>query len=269
MKITFLGTGSIIPSPKRDHSAYRSCSSIYVELNNGETFLFDIGPGTLTKAQQIGIDTRIAPDNLFISHYHIDHCQDFIGMVKGRSFNPITGKLHPGRKLTVFGPQDLEKWSTSLFTNVTRWSYMKHDLHHTEVVTLNELKPYDKVITDHWTVSCAPVDHYDGIAFRLDAEGKSFVYSGDMGYDEHISELGKQADLVAIECSFPDIQSRLGKHLCPEDVGKLASMGEFKHTVLTHLYPQCEGKEEHMKQVVQSLTHTEVSVAEDFWSITL
>jgi ribonuclease BN (tRNA processing enzyme) len=69
MKTIFLGTGSIIASQKQDNIPYRSYSSIFMELNNGETFLFDIGPGTLTKAQQYGIDTRIKPDNLCISHF--------------------------------------------------------------------------------------------------------------------------------------------------------------------------------------------------------
>jgi len=41
MKITFLGTGSIIPNPNQNKK--RSYSSILVEIEN-DKLLFDIGP---------------------------------------------------------------------------------------------------------------------------------------------------------------------------------------------------------------------------------
>jgi ribonuclease BN (tRNA processing enzyme) len=144
---------------------------------------------------------------------------------------------------------------------------MYEDLNFNQILTLHELALTKTIQTDSWTLSCTPIDHYDGIAFRLDAEGKSFVHSGAMGYDERISSLGKNADIVAIECSFPDISSRLGKHLCAEDVGKLANKGHFKHTVVTHLYPQCEGKEQHIIDTISSLADTKVTIAHDFYSI--
>lgn len=269
MKITFLGTGSIIPSPKKEGKPYRSCSCIYVELNDGQTFFFDIGPGALTKAQQQGIDTRIQPDHLFITHYHIDHCQDYIAMVKGRSFSLETGKAEPGKRLHVYGPQDLQSWNQELFSKITRWNYMSTDLPYKTFTTLHELQTVDIVEGEGWNVSCIPVDHYDGVAYRLEAEGKSFVYSGDMGYDENLATLGKDADLVAVECSFPNNTGLLGKHLSPELVGKLTQLGGFKHTVLTHLYPQCEGKEAEMIQTVTSLANTKATIAEDFYTITL
>ncbi len=56
MKITFLGTSSIIPNPSQNKK--RSYSSILVEIEN-DKLLFDIGPGTLTKLQSIGINTQI------------------------------------------------------------------------------------------------------------------------------------------------------------------------------------------------------------------
>ena len=56
------------------------------------------------------------------------------------------------------------------------------------------------------------VDHGNGIAFRVDANKKSFIYSGDMAYDENICSLGKNADLVTIECFFPDKKSLYGRN---------------------------------------------------------
>lgn len=268
MKITFVGTGSIIPNPKIKGKHLRSYSAVYVEIGK-DTLLFDIGPGTLTKLQQMGIDTRIYPSHLFITHYHIDHCQDYISLVKGRCFNLKTGKVGKGRSLKVYGPPDLVSWSLDLFEKTKRWSYMKNALPAFDVLSLKETKSGLVEQTGSWKVSCLPVKHYDGVAFRLDAEGKSFVYSGDMVYDENLAILGKNADLVAIECSFPDRESLQGLHLCPEDIGKLAKLGNFKKVILTHMYPQCEGKEEEMIKNIESISSAKTKASHDFLQIEL
>lgn len=268
MKITFLGTGSIIPSPRQKDKPVRSYSSVMIELKS-ETLLFDIGPGTLSKMQLLGIDTRYKPDHLFISHYHIDHCQDFIGLVKGRLFDPQSGRALPAKALSVYGPPELKSWCLDLFTKVKRWNYMDKDLSAFSVLNLREETNGVLAEGKNWKVTCLPVKHYDGIAFRLDSQGKSFVYSGDMGYDENIAELGKNADFVAIECSYPNKKSLKGLHLSPEDVGKLAQLGHFKTVALTHLYPQCEGKEETMAETVKKICGAKVLVAHDYLTLNL
>lgn len=268
VKITFLGTGSIIPSPRQKNIPQRSYSAVLVELKS-ETLLFDIGPGTLSKMQLLGIDTRIKPDHLFISHFHIDHCQDFIALVKGRCFDPTSGKAQPAKALSVYGPPELKSWSLDLFTKVKRWNYMDKALSAFSVLNLREETNGVLAEGKNWKVTCIPVKHYDGIAFRLDSQGKSFIYSGDMGYDENLTTLGQNVDFVAIECSYPDKKTLKGLHLCPEDIGKLAKLGNFKTVALTHLYPQCEGKEEEMIKTVEKLSGSKVLVAHDFLTIDL
>lgn len=269
MKITFIGTGSISPNPKIANKPYRSCSAIFIELESRETLLFDIGPGTLTKLQQTGIDTRIHPDHLFITHYHIDHCGDYPALLKSRWFHPQTGAMAPQKKITVHGPFDLVSWTDDLCSRVKRWNYMSGMLSYREVALLNEISGSVVHEAPDWNVLCAPVKHYDGVAFRLNAEGKSFVYSGDMQYDENLSTLGNNADMVAVECSFPEKSSLFGAHLCPEDIATLAKLGNFKQTILTHMYPACEGREADMKTYIESNSNTKVTIAEDFLTINL
>lgn len=270
MKVTFIGTGSIMPNPKVEGKPYRSCSAIYVEVGQ-DKLLFDIGPGTLTKLQQIGVDTRINPTHLFISHYHMDHCQDYIGLAMSRCFDRATGRVAKGEDLKVYGPVDLKEWSDDLFVRTKRWKYMADMLKVYDTVSLKELPDqFEGVVEENqdWKVTAIPVKHYDGVAFRLESEGKSFVYSGDMGYDENISKIGKDSDYVAIECSFPNRASLNGPlHLCPEDIAQLAKLGNFKNTILTHMYPQCEGKEDEMKKVIEGSSNTKVTIAEDFTTI--
>ena len=85
----------------------------------------------------------------------------------------------------------------------------------------------------------------------------------DMGYDENICELGKNADIVVIECSFPDKKSLDGKHLEPELIGNLAKIGNFKSVILTHLSPKVNGKEKTIIDTIQNIADCKVSIAHD------
>lgn len=261
MKITFLGTGTIIPNVKQPF--LRSYSSILIEIDN-KKLLFDIGPGTLSKMQSLGINTQIYPDYVFITHYHIDHCLDYIPLVKSRHFNQKTCKVEEGKKITVFGPPGLKRWNKDIFQNVLKWNYMNNELNYRKVTNCLERKNGKVLTKKNWKITCCPVDHDNGIAYRLDSKGKSFVYTSDMGYDEKICTLGKNADIVVIECSFPDKKSLEGKHLEPELIGNLAKIGNFKSVILTHLYPIVNGKEKSIIKTIQNIANCKVSIAHDF-----
>jgi len=113
------------------------------------------------------------------------------------------------------------------------------------------------------------VDHDDGIAFRLDSMGKSFVYAGDMSYDENICILGKNADIVAMECSFLNKKMLGGKHLEPELIGNLAKIGNFKSIVLTHLNPQIDKTKKSIIKTIQNIADCKVLIANDMKTIKL
>ncbi len=267
-RITFLGTGSSIPTPKTEGKPFRSYASLLVETGR-DKLLFDAGPGTLTKLQQMGIDTRIDPRYVFFSHFHLDHCADYPALVKGRAFNPGSGQAEVGKPLNVYGPIGLKDFSNDLLERTKQWSYLTTYLSASKIVNLAETMAGIVVETKNWKVTCSPVEHYNGVAYRMDIGDKSFVYSGDMGYDENLATLGKNADIVAIECSFPDRQSTQGLHLCPEDIGKLAQIGGFKRTILTHLYPNCEGREEEMVETIVTVSNTRTEIAHDFYQVNL
>ncbi len=68
MRISFLGTS---PVPRLS----QACSSVFVELGNGDSFLFDCGSGTIEKYVAVGIPySRM--DKVFLTHLHADHIGD-------------------------------------------------------------------------------------------------------------------------------------------------------------------------------------------------
>ena len=266
MKITFLGTGSIIPIPKR--SKMQSYSSILVEIKN-EKLLFDIGPGTLVKLQSLGFNTQKYPDYLFLTHYHLDHCIDYLPLVKGRWFDQKTGHVKRGKSLKVFGPSGLIKWNEDIFGKVKKWRYMAKQLNYKQVTSCREINSGLVIKKKNWKVTCCQVVHDGSVAFRLDSGRKSFVYSGDMAYDENICRLGKNADIVAIECSFPNKKILQGRHLEPHMIGKLAKIGKFKKVILTHLYPANLGKEKEIVNTIKKISGSKVLLSYDFKRIVL
>lgn len=266
MEITFLGTGSIIPNPSQHK--IQSYSAILIEINK-DKLLFDIGPGTLTKLQSMGVNTQLYPNYLFITHFHIDHCLDYIALVKSRNFNERTSHVGKGKLINVFGPLGLKKWNVDIFHHVQKWSYMSKELNFKKITNCKEVKLGLVIKKKNWKVTCCSIDHYDGIAFRVDSNGKSFVYSGDMAYDERICTLGKNADLVAIECSFPNKRTLKGKHLEPQMVGKLAKLGNFKKVIPIHMYPINYGKEKQILQTIRKISGSKAVLSYDFKKISL
>lgn len=92
MRISFMGTTCI---PMISQAAV----SVFVELGNGDCFVFDIGTGSIIKywAMKINLDKMY---KIFLAHLHSDHMGD-MPFVYG--FGPSYGRLWP---LYVWGPSD-------------------------------------------------------------------------------------------------------------------------------------------------------------------
>jgi len=279
MKITILGSGTIIPTPKKNRpqprrklrmlAGKRSYSSIYIKFKS-EDLLLDVGPGTLVKLQSLGINTQIQPDRLFITHYHIDHTGDYPALCMSRGFNLKTELIGLGKKLYVYGPEGLECWNKDLFVKNKYWGYMDKGFKIFKNLHLNEIKKSWQLETKDYQIDCLSVPHYNGVAYRIKSGGKTLVYSGDMGYHKPFAHFAKNADLVIIESSAPSLKTDAPNHLCPEQVGQMAQIGQWKKTLLTHLYPRCEGKENQMIKLVKKYApKTKVDIAYDLMSLTL
>ena len=92
MRITFMGT-SCIPMISQ------ASVSVFVELGNGDCFVFDLGTGTMIKYWAMGISMdKIS--KVFLAHLHADHMGD-LPFIYG--FGPSYGRLWP---MYVWGPGD-------------------------------------------------------------------------------------------------------------------------------------------------------------------
>ena len=79
-------------------------------------------------------------------------------------------------------------------------------------------------------------------------------------------KLGKSADLMILECAWPDEEKTAG-HLGPTLAAKLASEADCKKLCLTHFYPPCNL--ENIRQIVQKTYKGELVLASDLMQFEL
>ena len=118
---------------------------------------------------------------------------------------------------------------------------------------------------DDFTLISGKTLHIDSsLAYRIESEGKSIVYSGDTDYSESLVELARDADCLIIECSMPD-KLKVKGHLTPTEVSKIANKSKAKRLIISHLYPICD--ELDVIKVIREQVDAETILAEDLLEV--
>lgn len=253
MRITIVGSGSIIPTRKR------FSSGILLETDAGK-LLLDIGPGTLEKLGKRGVDVNDV-ERLLITHFHVDHVADLPAMIKLRAYDKSGLKSENPKKLHIYGPKGLVGFLDDLLYRNRFLSYLRV-LGCMHYLVLHEA--WEGLVEDsgNLRIYSAPVEHFNGVAYRVEADGVSLVYSGDTVPDERLIELAQGADILIHECSFPH-DLLLGKHTSDRQLVELARRIRPRILVAVHLYPLMEEREEELREMLEEAVDGRVIVAED------
>jgi len=259
MRITFLGTGSIIPTARRFASS--------VLVTRGDLMLLlDCGPSTLEKMRVLGVNPNHVA-MLLITHFHVDHVSDLLPLIKLRAFDEKGYAAELPSQLLIIGPTGLKRLLSHLIEDIGEFSYLSSTLHCFDYVTLVELSHGQGLEQLGCQVSAAAVSHFNGLAYRLTVDGKSVVYSGDTVPDERLVKLAAGCDLLIHECSFPE-GMLLGKHTTDAQLAELLPRIRPKKTAVVHLYPVWEPREAELSEKFASLGY-DVMVAKDLDSLEL
>ncbi len=273
INLTFLGTGSSIPTKRRNHPA------MLIRYKT-ENILIDCGEGAQRQFRKAGLNpckiTRI-----LISHWHGDHTFGLPGILNTLVLNGYNGKLE------IYGPRGTKVWVQKYFDLIGKRALEKLDLNVHEV--------RDGVVFDEgeYFVEAKEMDHdcpAVGYSFvvrekkRLDREklkklkipnsplmgelakgkvveiggkrvdGKKLLYKEaerrvsiimDTRMNENTVKLAKGADLLVCEATFSKKESEelLGSraHLSSIEAAGIAKKAKVKGLALVHLSQRYEG----------------------------
>ncbi len=267
MKVTILGSGTCTSQLPNIENRYPP--AFLVEVGEKKV-MFDCSEAVRFRLEKMGYDFEDI-HHVALSHTHPDHCAIFhyiqAVFVKGL----WGGEDCKNEYLNIYCPQQVvdefdNMWNFH-FPEVAneRWEWPKINLH-----PMTDGNEQVQKIEDGMVLKGRSVYHgfgkVDAIAYRLEAEGKVFAYSGDTGKCEGIKEVVKDADFFICECSsrVGDFEGSTGYgHLNPYEAGELAKQGGVKEMVLVH-YTGFDTDDEIMKECRRSGYEGKLMVGKDF-----
>jgi ribonuclease BN (tRNA processing enzyme) len=248
MKLTILGSGTCVPSLKRNAPGY------HLESGNCR-ILVDCGSGSLLQLEKAGKSYRDV-DAVFITHRHPDHFSDLMPLIHALLATP---KFKRGKDLSIVAPKGFRDYYDKAIAPIfsePRDFY----IHLIEIRDKLDFEPFH-------IFTAATVHSKDSTAYRFEEGGKSVVFTGDADYDQGIIDLSENADLLIADCSFPDSMKSRG-HLSSKECGLVAKKAGVKKLLLSHLYPADTPDSDRVRES-EEVFDGKVELAEDLMEINI
>ena len=250
-KIHILGAGTPTPTTERFGSSF-------VAEVAGVKIMIDCGPAATHKLVKAGLwPTEI--DYVFFTHHHFDHDVDFPCFLLCRWDQSIGQES----KLQVFGPTLTEEFTngiigpegvfahdwrarinhpTSQQVYVNRGGNLPRKPPEVSVKDVGPGKVYSGV---NWEMTASYAQHaqpwLDSLAYRIDSNEGSMVFTGDTEPCEDVVKLAKDADVMFCMCWDDEetmIENKESHGVCGTlGAANMAQEAGVKKLVLTHLGP--------------------------------
>lgn len=283
MKIWLLGTGTPTPSLRR------MCSGYLVQVED-QYIIFDHGFGAHHRLLELGVrPTQIS--HAFFSHHHYDHMGDYPRLLLTR-WDQGAGKIP---ELEVYAPPPLKAITEAIIGDMGVFgpdlisrteNRCSIDVYNARggigqrarpAPVLHELEPRSTTQGPGWTVRTVEVNHFaphlTSYAYRLDAGGRSFVYSGDTGPCKALTELADSCDVLVHMCHYltgtapsKTFSAFTMGHM---ELGQMAQDANVKNLVISHVTEQFDrpGLREQVVREVGSIYKGNIFFGEDLMEI--
>jgi ribonuclease BN (tRNA processing enzyme) len=249
MQVTFLGTGSAMPTGQRFQTG--------LLLEADRRLLVDCGSGVLHALARTDPGYE-AVDTVVLTHHHLDHVSDLLPLMKARW---LAGETD----LTVAGPPGTRDLVDGL---LDVHGYMQDRLD----LTLREIGDGETTELAGIGIEARETVHsMRCLAYRFDPpDGTPFVFGADSEADTGLCAFADGAAALAHDCSFPD-EVDVSNHPTPTSLGRALADADpdLGRVYLTHLYPHTEGRHEAMLDSLGTHYDGDVRFAHDGLTVDL
>ncbi len=237
MRLTFLGTGSAMPTGDRVQTG------LLLEAED-RRLLVDVGSGALhaLASTEMGYE---GVDALLLTHHHLDHVSDLMPLLKARW---LAGE----ESFEIVGPPGTEALVEGL--------HEVHDYMQDRIdLSIREIEPETTTVAG-FQVAAMETDHsMYCFAYRFDDQ---VTFSGDSEAMAELVDFAESGSILIHDCSFPD-EVDVSNHPTPDSLGQVLAGAALDRVFLTHLYPHTRGKHEAMLDSIGSHYDGDVEFAYD------
>ena len=304
IKLTFLGTGSAVPTAKKNHPA------ILISYKS-ENCLFDCGEGTQRQFRKAKLNP-CKLTKIFLTHWHGDHTLGLPGILQTLILNGYNGTLE------IHGPIGTEKNMGELISfNLADYLKRSREYGTSLNIKVYEHKPGKIIETEEILIESSSIDHNcRGLAYsfiikeknRIDKEklnklkipngplvgelakgkiisfnnkkidGKKLIYKEeqrkiclitDTRYLEEFTTFAKNSDILICESTYAKDEKEMAeshKHMTCTQAAKIAKKSKSKKLFLTHLSQRYEAVPKKILEEAKEIFKN-VEVAEDLMSL--
>jgi len=305
IEITFLGTGSMVPTKDRN------VIGMFLSYKN-KGMLFDCGEGTQRQMNIAGVN-RNKVNYVFLSHWHGDHVSGLIGLIQTLGNQQIQNEERP--VLHIFGPKETEErmehmLKTCIFENKVTLEIHEINPTRNEILTILDTEDFmiQTARVDH-SIPCLGYSFIEKDIRKIDMnkakkygltegplvgqlqlgeiikhddklitpemvselrKGLKVTVIMDTGLCENAIELAKDSNLLICEATF---SSELGdkaesyKHMTAKDAALLANNANAERLIITHISQRYKTTSEILDDA--KAVHNNVEVAHDFMKVKL
>ncbi|MGV8086525.1 MAG: ribonuclease Z [Candidatus Woesearchaeota archaeon] len=305
VEITFLGTGSMVPTKDRN------VVGMFLSYKN-KGILFDCGEGTQRQMNIAGIN-RNKVNYVFLSHWHGDHVSGLIGLIQTLGNQQMQNEERP--VLHIYGPKETEErmehmLKTCIFENKVLLEIHEIIPKRAELITILDTEDFiiQTALLDHG-IPCLGYSFIEKDTRKMDMNklkkynitfgpmigklqtGETIIHNEvsispdmvselkkglkvtvimDTGLCENAINLSENSDLLICEATY---SSELGekaenyKHMTAKDAALLANNSNTKKLIITHLSQRYKTPGDVLDDAKN--VYENVEVAHDFMKIKL
>ena len=246
MHIRFWGVRGSIATPGKETVRYGGDTAC-IEIRCGkEILILDAGSGIRKLGNEI-LKEKPQHINILFSHFHWDHIQGF------PFFAPLFNKEY---SITLVGERKKNFTLEQLFTAQLMLPYFPISLAELDAkISFREVSKDDSIVINNVTIKIARLNHPGGcIGYRIEYDGKSFVYATDTEHsssiDKSLFELSLNADVLVYDSNYTEDEysGKIGSsksgwgHSTWNQGIKIAKAAKVKKFILFHHDPTHDDK---------------------------